>query len=107
MDKLGYDLDKQSETTFRMANGRVVKSIGKINKVQLFLDEEPFMTDFEVIDSEDSIVLLGNDWLKSLKANMDYEEDIVTVKKGQQIYEIPTECMIENYDNEDWSDGED
>ena len=111
-EKLGYSIDQREDTTFRVANGNIAESVGKLFDVEIFLDEEKFKADFYVIKSEKDLIVLGMDWIKKMKGNLDLEDDVLHIKKGHQNIELPLECYMkeenqEYYSSEgEWSDGE-
>ena len=63
MDKLGYKINEPSKLTIVTANGSQIRSLGKINRIPLELEGEFIPTTFQVLDSVDDTLILGNDWL--------------------------------------------
>ena len=68
MDKLGYKINEPSKLTIVTANGSRIRSLGKINQVPLELEDEFISTTFQVLDSVDDTLILGNDWLQKVQA---------------------------------------
>src|SRR6266496_6167174 len=55
MRKIGYQIDKPSKIIIKSANDQRDRSLGKINQLEILLEEE-VITDVEVIENSDELL---------------------------------------------------
>src|SRR5437764_1154422 len=79
MDKLGYKINEPSKLTIVTANGSRIRSLGKINRIPLELEGEFIPTTFQVLDSVDDTLILGNDWLRKVQAVLNWKKGTLTI----------------------------
>src|SRR5579859_60491 len=82
MQKLGYTINQSSNLVIVTANGNRVRSLGKIQNVPLEIEGEPLPTSFQVLDSMDDTLILGNDWLRKVQAILNWKKGTLTVQAG-------------------------
>ena len=61
MRKIGYQIDEPSRIIIKSANDQRDRSLGKINRLEILLEGEEVITDVEVIENSDELLILGND----------------------------------------------
>ena len=68
-------------------------------------------TPVQILDSTDEVFILGNDWLRRMKANLDWDNSELSIKYGRKIVTIPIICTkkqkvleAEDSDSEEDSD---
>src|SRR6266487_1623163 len=79
IDKLGYKINEPSKLTIVTANGSRIRSLGKINRIPLELEGEFIPTTFQVLDSVDDTLILGNDWLRKVQAVLNWKKGTLTI----------------------------
>ena len=106
MDELGYKINKSSDIVIITADGNKTRSLGKIVDMQLLIGGiETFIT-VQVIESKDRVLILGNDWLRKVKANIDMEKGKINIKGNKGYVDIPVEFLSLEQENEDEYDSE-
>src|SRR3954451_20017901 len=71
MEKLGYEIEEPSNIIIKSANDQKERSLGIIKGVEILLEGEEVITDMEVIESSDELLILGSDWIKRNVKNID------------------------------------
>src|SRR5213080_378647 len=79
MRKIGYQIDEPSKIIIKSANDQRDRSLGKINQLEILLEEE-VITDVEVIENSDELLILGNDWIRKNVKNIDIENKEMRIK---------------------------
>jgi len=104
MEELGYKINKPSKMVMVTADGKKSRSLGKIINIKLTLEGVDTSTNVEVMESAESTdrtLILGNDWLNRVNANIDYEKGKLNIK-GKNGYEnIPISFFKEKEENEE------
>ena len=106
MDKLGYEIDEPSNIIIKSANDQRNRSLGRINNVEILLEGEDIVTDVEVIENADELLILGNDWIKENVKNIDIENEEMKIKGRYRIRVIPIE-LTKEMDEEEYESEED
>jgi hypothetical protein len=76
--------------------------------MEVYLENEPTRVNAEVIESNEVMILLGMDWMKKVRANINVEDKIINIKGRNGYVEIPVEITEENeYDDDEESDESD
>ena len=95
------------------ANEAKAKSLGIVDNVEIYISGIRIFTPFQVLDSKDSILILGNDWLRNSNAVLDWEKETLTLRQKGRGIKIPvqftkTSKMVikEEYESDDESDYE-
>jgi hypothetical protein len=68
MNSLGLKIQNSSDYVIRIANGIKVRSLREIKDLPLTIKELIVKTFVQVIDSTDSVFILGNNWMRNIKA---------------------------------------
>ena len=89
LNRLGYKVDKASKLVVVTANGARTKSLGIVNNIPLAFGKIIILTSFQVLESKDEVLILGNEWLIENDAAMQWKEAIFTIKKGGKVVRIP------------------
>ena len=85
MKKLGHTITCPSKIIVVTTNGQKVKPLGVVNEFPITINYLKIPTTMEVLESPEDLLLLGNDWLRRVKANLDWESLKLTVRsKGRQ-----------------------
>ena len=71
------------------ANGARTRSLGIIDNVLVNIGKIQILTSFQVLESKDEILILGNNWLRETNANMNWEQSTLTIKQGKYVIRIP------------------
>jgi hypothetical protein len=93
MKELGYKIDKASDTVLVTADGNKSRSLGKIIGMELLLGGEEIVVTVQVIESSDRMLLLGNDWLLKVRANVDMERKKINIRGRQGYVDIPVKFI--------------
>jgi len=70
LDRLGYEVNKPSKLVVVTANGARTKSLGIVSDLPITLGKISTPTSFQVLESKDEVLILGNEWLRENKAVM-------------------------------------
>ena len=87
--RLKLGIDKPSKMVMVTANGTRIKSSGIINKVPLTIGKSQVPSFFEVLESKDETLILGNKWLRKMDAILDWKQSILTIRQGATTARIP------------------
>ena len=71
------------------------RSLGRINDVRFFIGNVEVTATVEVIDLPGKIFLLGTDWIRREKVNIDFRDDTLNVEKNGKEYNIPISYLEE------------
>src|SRR5579862_2437095 len=86
--QLEIPITTKSSERFILADGSGKASLGKA-EILIEIDEElDIPMEVEVIDSNTEELIIGNDALGRLKANIDYENEIITIEYDDEIIEM-------------------
>ena len=96
------------------ANGAKAKSLGIVDNVEILIGGIRVLTSFQVLESKDSILILGNDWLRNNNAMLDWNKEILTLRQNGRSMKVPVQftkvskmtIREEKYESEDESDYE-
>ena len=78
----------KSNERFILADGSGKASLGK-TEIFIEIDEElEIPIEVEIIDSNTEELIIGNDALGRLKANIDYENELMTIEYNDEIIEM-------------------
>ena len=80
MEKLGYEIEEPSNIIIKSANDQKERSLGIIRGVEILLEGEEVITDMEVIESSDELLILGSDWIKRNVKNIDIDNEEMRIK---------------------------
>ena len=96
------------------ANGARTRSLGIIDNIPVNIGKIKIPTSFQVLESKDEILILGNDWLRITNATMSWEQSILTIKRGGITMKIPiaftktakvvTQEAEDEYESEEYED---
>jgi len=89
MKKYDYKIDQPSNLIIVTANGSRVRSLGQISALPLEVKRQEIPTPVQVLESTDEILILGSDWLKRFRANVDYDHDILSIRTKGQLIKVP------------------
>src|SRR5881227_2910015 len=80
MEELGYKINRSSDVVIVTADGTKSRSLGKIVDMELILNGVDTIVTVQVIESKDRTLILGNDWLKKVKAQIDMDKGKINIK---------------------------
>jgi len=95
MKTLGFQIDRPSSMVVITANGTKVRSLGEIKSLPLVIGTLKVNTPVQVLDSADEVFILGNDWLKHMKALLDWENGKLTIQGKGKIVTVPVKYTKE------------
>ena len=101
MKELGYKINQSSNVKIVNANGVKTRSLEKISDMELTVSGIDTRVTVEVIESEDSTLILGNDWLKKVKARIDMDKGKVSIRGANGFVDIPIEFSTGREENDD------
>ena len=95
LDETHNEIQNPSNVRCIMANGSKIASLGK-SVIEIEIDEIITEIEVEVINSQDRMLIIGNDFMSEWKANIDFETHTLTL--NDQDYElcIPVEYIKNN-----------
>lgn len=95
--KLLKDLDMEitqaSKTVMVNVNGERRRPLGAVTDIPLAIQGLVIPMDAIVTDADSYAAIIGNDWLRKTKANIDYDSNMLTLKWNKHILQVPTECQ--------------
>lgn len=89
LDRLGHQIDRPSKLIVVTANGARTKSLGIVNALPVSIGKMNVSTAFQVLESKDEVLILGNEWLREMNAIMDWEQSTLTIRNKDKIARIP------------------
>ena len=89
VEKLGYEINRPSKMIVVTANSARTRSLGIIDNIPVNIGKIKIPTSFQVLESRDEILILGNDWLRENNANMSRKQSTLIIKRGGSIMRIP------------------
>ena len=66
LKELGYQISDPSNMVIVTANGSRVRALGTVNALPINLKYMIIPTDIHVLESQDKVLILGNDWLRKV-----------------------------------------
>ena len=72
LNRLGFEVDSPSKLVVVTANGARTKSLGIVSNLLITIGKINIPTSFQVLESKDEVLILGNEWLR--EANAPYEK---------------------------------
>jgi hypothetical protein len=82
LDRLGYEINRPSKLIVVTANGSRTRSLGIVDNIPVILGKIEIRTSFQVLESRDEVLILGNDWLKFADADMSWRQSTLTIRKN-------------------------
>jgi hypothetical protein len=107
MNSLGLKIQNSSDYVIRTANGTKIHSLREIKDLPLTIKGLIVKTSVQVIDSTDSIFILGNNWMRNVKAALDWQGRKLTINhKGRTVtmpvvFSIPKPTRTYVYNSEE------
>ena len=91
LSELGVHIDRPSTTSMVNVNGEKKMPMGEVLNFPITVQEIEVPINVVVTEAETYSVIVGNDWLRKVKANIDYETSTMTMNwKGKEA-EVPVE----------------
>jgi hypothetical protein len=81
LHRLGCEINRQSRVIVATANGARSKALGVASDILVTIGKIRTLTSFHVLESQDEILILGNNWLKENGAALDWRQGILTLQK--------------------------
>ena len=104
MKETQYEIDEPSDVNLTPLGDGKFRSLGRINDVRFFIGNIEVTATVEVIDLPGRMFLLGTDWIRKEKVNIDFRDSILNIVKRGKEYDIPISYLEEE---ERYSDSED
>jgi hypothetical protein len=89
LDRIGYTIDRPSKLLVVTANGDRTRSLGIVDEIPVTIGRVRFPTTFQVLESRDEVLILGNEWLRSANALMDWRNSTLTIRSDFESTRIP------------------
>ena len=89
LNKLDCRIDRPSKLIVVTANGARTKSLGIVSNLPVTIGKINISTSFQVLESKDEVLILGNEWLREANAIMDWEHASLTIKDRNRTARIP------------------
>src|SRR5256714_9460450 len=102
MKEAQYKIDEPSNVNLTPLGDEKFRSLGRINDVRFFMGNVEVTATVEVIDLPGKIFLLGTDWIREERVNIDFRNDILNIEKNGKEYDIPIRYLEE----EEYSESE-
>ena len=106
LEKLNFKVDRSSKLIVVTVNGARTKSLEIVSNIPITLGKITVLTSFQVLESKDEILILGNEWLKNNNAMMDWRQSVLTIQEGQKVVRIPV-ALTKTAKVDTWEDSED
>ncbi|GES95431.1 activity-regulated cytoskeleton-associated protein isoform X1 [Rhizophagus clarus] len=92
---LQMEITRASKTVMVNVNGKQRRPLGAVSAIPLNIMGQIIPMDAIVTDADSYAAIVGNDWLRKTKANIDYGTNKLTLKWEDEILRIPTELEEE------------
>ena len=89
LNKLNCKIDRPSKLIVVTANGTRTKSLGIVSGLLITIGKINIQTSFQVLESKDKVLILGNEWLQEANAVIDWKRASLTIKYENKIARIP------------------
>ena len=90
---LQMEITRASKTVMVNVNGERRRPLGAVSAIPLNIMGRIIPMDAIVTDADSYAAIVGNDWLRKTKANIDYGTNELTLKWEDKILRVPTECQ--------------
>ena len=95
LEFLGCKINRPSKMVIVTANRTKVKAKGMIDDLPVDLKRISIRSPVHVIDSQDNVLILGNDWLKRSHAVIHYDDETLTIRYKGRIVNLPLNFTTE------------
>jgi len=95
LKELGYQISGPSNMVIVTANGSRVRALGTVNALPINLRHMIIPTDIHVLESQDKVLILGNDWLREVDAKMDWKNEELTLRAKGRTIRVPIRFTLE------------
>ncbi|CAB4402107.1 unnamed protein product, partial [Rhizophagus irregularis] len=89
MKTLKLTIDGPSEYVIKTANGTRVRSLGEIQDLPLKVRNLIIKTNVQIIESSDSVFILGNNWMRKVNAALDWNKKMLTIRYNGRSTTVP------------------
>jgi hypothetical protein len=97
MKKLGYHIHEPSKVVVVTTNGSKVKPLGIIKEFPIVINHLKIPTTVEVLESPEDLLLLGNDWLIRVGANLNWRSLKFTVNYKGRTETVNATCFAKDF----------
>jgi hypothetical protein len=91
--RLGFQITKASKLVIVTANGERTRALGIAENLPIIINNNNFKitipTSFQVLDSKDEILILGNEWLRKTNANMSWAQAMLSINYNGKKCQVP------------------
>ncbi|GBC00311.1 hypothetical protein RclHR1_38090001 [Rhizophagus clarus] len=94
MKQLGYQIDQPSNMVIVTANGTRIRALGMIAALPIHLSHIIVQTPVHVLDSQDDVLILGNDWLRRVNAIVNWRAEKLSVHYKGRTVNVPLIFMV-------------
>lgn len=95
LNEIGGEIEKSSNIRCIMANGSRTASLGRTT-IEVEMEEIIIEIEVEVINSQERMLIIGNDFMSEWKANINFENNILTIIDEENEIYIPIEYIKSN-----------
>ncbi|GET60895.1 retroviral-like aspartic protease 1 [Rhizophagus irregularis DAOM 181602=DAOM 197198] len=89
MKTLKLTIDGPSEYVIKTANGTRVRSLREIQNLPLKVRNLIIKTNVQIIESSDSVFILGNNWMRKVNAALDWDKKTLTIRYNGRSTTVP------------------
>ena len=89
MNRLGCQVSKPSRIVVVVANGDKTRSLGIGEDVGINFGKLRVDANFQVLESQDEVLILGNGWLRKNKARMDWYQNSLLIRTSRGNAQVP------------------
>jgi hypothetical protein len=86
------DIDGESKVVMTGVSGTQQRSLGKVYDVPITLGKGQTLATFDVTEARHFTILLGNDWLTKVKADICFQDQLLKYSWRQHNYVVPITC---------------
>jgi hypothetical protein len=89
MNRLGCQVSGPSRIVVVVANGDKTRSLGVVENVDINFGKLKVDANFQVLESKDEVLILGNGWLRKNKARMDWYQNSLLIRTPKGNAQVP------------------
>ena len=87
------EITRASKTLMVNVNGERRRPLGAVSDIPLKIQECTIPMEAIVTEADSYSAIVGNDWLRKVKAKVDYEEGLMTLRWNNKEIIAPVECQ--------------
>lgn len=89
LNRLGYKVQRPSRLVIATANGAKTRSLGESETIPITIGRMKLPTVFQVLESKDDVIILGNNWLRNVNAVLDWQNNTLSLRQNNYHIQVP------------------